>query len=288
MKNKKVLFISLGVLVGIVGLFILLSFTAFSLRSIEIDYRTSHSNIVATNNEIIENSGITKGGSVFFKNKQKYSKQIEEKYPYVKVINIETVFPSKFVIHIAERQEIYAVKQNEYYYLCDNEFKVLKITDSFSPNQSNALLLEDVIIKEENYSLGDFLKVSNFVDIYESFYSNNWTLAEQQSMVEKIKLSSETDDITKTEILNATLTMYNGQEYIIKNCEYGLKYKTHLLIEVYSQIFDFIGKEEKTEDEESVTLTEENLKNAQIIINNFYDYTTHGEKDCYFDIVLKA
>lgn len=286
MNKKKVLLISLGVFLGIIAIFLLLSFTAFSLKNVEIDFRTSHQTITVSKDEIIESAGIKKGGSVFFKNKQTYIKNLEEEYPYIKVVNIETVFPSKFVIHIAERQEIYAVKQDETYFICDNEFKVLKITDSYSSTQSNAILVEGVILKRANYALSDKLDINNFVDIYESFYTNNRTLAEQQSTFKSVKFSLERDDVTQKDILNASIIFFNGQEYVIKNCTYGLSSKTHLLIEVYSQIFDFIGREIKSGSGENIVLTEENLKKAQIIINNYYDYTSHNENECYFDIII--
>ena len=31
----------------------------------------------------------------------------------------------------------------------------------------------------------------------------------------------------------------------------------------------------------------DNLKNAEILINNYYDYKAHDENDCYFNIIPK-
>ena len=124
-KHKK-LIIVLSVIVALLITLIVLMFTLFSLKSVEIEFETG--NKIITNemqSQII--SEIDLGGTVFFKNKDEMTSKIEKKYPYVKVINIETILPNKFIIHIAERQEIYAITSlNRTCYL-DNELKVLRI-----------------------------------------------------------------------------------------------------------------------------------------------------------------
>ena len=285
MTKKKFLIILGSVAVALVGLIILLSFTLFSLKKIEIDYRTSVTNFVVSDEEIIESADINMGGSVFFKTKSKYIERLEKKYPYIKVVNIETVFPSKFVIHIAERQEIYAIKHNGLYHICDNELKILRITDVFDSTQENAILITGTKIKEGNYAVCDKLVLEDYVDIYESLYSNNRTLGEQQSLIKSINFEKVRDDVIKQDILIATLNMFDGQVYKIKNCEYGLKYKTKLFLDVYSQIFTYIGKDLKLKDESIIPITEELLYNCVVEINNYYDYTKHTEKDCYFNII---
>ena len=52
--------------------------------------------LTATDEEIIESGEFSYGSSVFFHGKKKYEERLESKYPYLKVINIETVFPSRF------------------------------------------------------------------------------------------------------------------------------------------------------------------------------------------------
>lgn len=286
--KKKAWIIAGSVTLGVILLIILLSFTLFSLRTVKVDYKTSHSYITATSEEIIKTSKIKYGGTVFFRNKQKYIQNIEKEYPYVKVINIETVFPSKMIIHISERQEVYVIEIGEHFYICDEEFKVLKITDSFSSNQSNAILLKGINVKEKNYAESDKLIIDGFANIYKGLYENNRTLGEQQYLIKDIEFSKENVEVLEKEILNAQINLFNGQKFIIKNCTYGLKYKMNMFIEVYSKSFEFIGKEIILEDEETKVLTEEDIQNATFIINNYYDYTSHGEKDCFFDIILQS
>lgn len=284
-KKSKIIIIVSSVIVGLIALIVLFSFTLFAVRKVEVDYKSSTLNLTATQQEIVENSGIKQGGSVFFQKKSKFKNNLEKKYPYIKVVNIETVFPSKLVLHIVERSEIYAFEHDGLYYICDNEFKILRITDSFVSEQDNAILVGGVIIKDGNYAVCDKLPVKNFVDIYEKLYQNNRTISEQRAIIKEINFSLELDEVYKKETLSAELKLFDGQTYKIKNCERGLAGKTKLFIDVYSQVFNFIGKDIKLKDGTTITLTEEILLDSVIEINNFYDYTAHQENDCYFDII---
>lgn len=281
---KKKWIIALSVIICVIVLLVILSFTAFSLKTIEIDFRTSKSYITATDEEIIESGDFKLGGSVFFRNKSKYINNIESKYPYIKVINIETIFPSKFVIHIAERQEIFAIEHNNQFYICDDDFKVLRITDSFSSDQTNAMFLEGLQIADENYAVGEFMSVSKYQPIYSVLYENNRPLSEQITLIESIKFTEIYDEVLKENQPAIELKFFNGQTYAIYNSSYGLTYKVDLMLDVFSQIYTYIGKTIKV-DGQDVVLTEENLKNATIVIKNYYDYREHDEKDCYFDII---
>lgn len=284
-KKNKIIIIICSVIIGIIALVVLFSFTLFAVRNIDVDYRSNTVNLTTTKSELIANSGIKKGGSVFFQNKSKYINNLERKYPYIKVVNIETVFPSKLVLHIVERSEVYAVKDGEQYYICDNEFKVLRITDTFESDQTNPMLLSGINLKDSEYTKCDILNVSNFVDIYEKLYENNRTLSEQSAIIKEIKFSTEMDEVYKKETLSAQLILFNGQVYKIKNCERGLAGKTKLFIDVYSQIFNYIGRDITLNDGSQITLTEEILLNSVVEINNYYNFSEHGENDCYFDII---
>ena len=283
--KKKAIIIS-SVVVGLIGLLILLSFTLFSLKEVSIDYRTSKANITLTDKEIIEKGNFKYGGSVFFHGKKYYTENIEKANPYIKVVNIETVFPSSFVIHIAERQEIYAVKHGEEFLLCDDEFKVLKKSAEFTSDETNAILLDGIKIQNQEVEVGDFLNVSNYVNIYPYLYELNYNLGQQTALIKQVKFNNVVDDKIKENQLQCVVSMFNGQTFSIENCTYGLFAKVKMMVEVYSQSFNFIGKEITLEDKTKHILTEEDLKTCTFIINNFYNYQEHGEKDCYFDIKL--
>ena len=281
---KKKILIVLSSVMAVIVLIVILSFTLFSLRTVELDYRTNKTYITESDDEIIESGEIKMGGSVFFRNKNKYIEKIESKNPYIKVINIETVFPSKFVIHVAERQKVFAIEYNNQFYITDNEFKVLEITNNYTSTQTNAMLLTGIQIADENYAVGQFMNINGYQPIYEALFENNRPLNEQITLIESINLTSIYDDVLKVSQSAIELKFFNGQTYIIYNSSYGLTYKVELMLDVFSQIYTYIGKN-ITVDGQDIILTEDNLKTATIEIKNFYDYREYGEEDCYFNII---
>lgn len=284
-RKKKIIIISSSVIVGIIALIILLAFTLFSVKTIDVDFKSSRENSLATNEEIVEASGIKNGGSVLFQNKDAYAENLEKTYPYIKVINIETVFPSKLVIHVVERSQVYAFEYGEKFLICDNELKILRIEDEFVSEQDNSILVKGAEIIEKNYAPADYLNISNFADIYEKLYENNRKLSEQRAMIKEINFLLERDDVYKKDTLSAKLVLFNGQTFKFKNCERGLLGKARLFVDVFSQEFNFIGQTITTKNNEEITLTEEILMSATIEINNYYDFTQHSENECYFDII---
>ena len=81
----------------------------------------------------------------------------------------------------------------------------------------------------------------------------------------------------------ATLKLFSGQTIKIVNTKNNLVKKVKLMLDVYSQLFNYIGKTLSTEQGE-VILTEQYLKTCTIVINNYL----HPDKinDVYFDIKL--
>ena len=281
MSKRKKLFIFLGVVIGIIGLLILLSFTVFSLKEVEIDFRTSTANITLSNEEIIESGDFDYGSSVFFHNKKGYVEKIENADPYIKVINIETTFPSKFVVHIAERQEIYSLSYDNQFLIFDEEFKVLKLSTS----RENTMLVEGIMFNNTEIKVGDYLDFDYFPNVYENLYERNYNLGQQTAIIEKITVKDEFDDVINQNQKDVQLDLYNGQTYTIKNSEYGFKYKLQLFLNVFSQIYSLIGQKIQVDGVGEITLTKDNIDNCEIVINNYYDWTSYDEKDCYFNII---
>ena len=283
MKHKK-LYIGLSIFVLVLGLLFLFSFTVFAVRDIEVDWKTNKTNITQSDDDIIASADFRIGGSVFFHGKKTYIENIEKENPYIEVLNIETVFPSKFIIHLKERLEVYCFKTQKGYYVCDDKLKVLKILENFDSTEENAILVDGVVVSQ-NYEVGQVMKVENFANIYQSLYENNRTLAIQQSIIKEIKFSVVKDENISKDMLLASITIFNGMKYNIYNCDYGLLAKTKMFMTVYSQIFDYIDKELILQDGSTVVLTETMLYNSTIEIKNYYDQSVHTDKECYFDIV---
>lgn len=279
-KSKKII-ISLSVVVALIVIIVALSFTVFSLKKVEIDYRTSHKNITLSEEELVEGGDFSFGASVFFHGKNGYIEKIESLSPYIEVVNIETVFPSTFVVHIAERQEVYAFAYKNSTFITDQNLRILREEENFVSNRENAMLFEGGLIAENDYKVGDYLQIENFIDIYSSLFECNRTLTEQRALICSIKLLSEYDENIKQTQVTAILNLFGGQTVQIKNATYGLKYKLNMFLSVYSNLYSLIGQEISS----GGVWTEELLDSCTIVVNNFYNYTEHNETECYFNIL---
>ncbi len=281
---KKKWIIGLSITGAIIGLLVLLSFTLFGLRTIEVDFRTSTQNI--SEQQILENVSFKKNMPVFFLGKKKNIKKIEQAIPYADVINIETVFPSKIIIHVAERVEVYAIKGEEETYICDENLKVLRCVQTFESTQDNAMLLSPMEPITQKYQVGDYISLDNVPTLYQNMYANNRGIGEQEALIESISQGEEYDEGYHKNISVLTLKLFSGQHVKIYNDDFQMKAKVKMFIDVYSQLFDYIGQNLKVGTDEYVLLTEENLKNCTIIINHFYDNSRFDGQICYFNIYL--
>lgn len=272
-KRKRIIIASATIL-GIIGVIILLLFTLFALRHVEVDFRTSTLNLSATSEEIVEAGEFSYGGSVIFHSKKNYKKKLEKTFPYLKVVNIETVFPDKFVIHVAERQEVYAIEKDENeVYICDEEFKVLKIEENFTSNSSNAIFLSGVLASQAE--VGDFLKVEGYSDIYSAFLENNRLLFEQIAIIKEIKFEKIFNEKINGSEIWANLTLFSGQTVRLGNANMGLSKKVSAFLREFSLLYTRIGEDIKivSEDGQSEVVgvwTKEKLDHAIIEINNYY------------------
>ena len=76
---------------------------------------------------IINSGGFSYGIPVFAVNKTEIINKLEKENYYLKVVNIETVFPNKLIVHCAEREELFSIKLSEnLYYICDLRTKTFK------------------------------------------------------------------------------------------------------------------------------------------------------------------
>ena len=279
-KTKKIV-IPLSFIFAIIIVLVALSFTVFSLKKVEINFKTSHSQISLSDQEIIDGGQFGFGQSVFFHSKKDYISRIENLSPYINVVNIETVFPSTFVVHIAQRCEVYAFSSEGKTYITDENLRVLKIDEDFVSAQNNAISVSISGNNEFSAKEGDYLQFENFIDIYSSLFECNRSLNEQQALIKEIFFKIEYDEEIKQNQLTAQLNLFSGQTVLIKNASYGLKYKLNTFLYVYSNLYSLIGKEIAQTGQ---VWSENLLDSCTILINNYYNYTQHDETECYYNI----
>lgn len=281
--KRKGLWITLGAVGVVIVVFIILCFTLFGLKTIKVDFRTSTVNLTGQESEIIESGKFARGGSVLFMGKKKAIANIESAYPYIKVINIETVFPSTYVIHAAERLEVYAVPVEGGTLIVDEEFKVLRREEGeYQSGEDKPILYSGLTVANPEAQPGQFLKVENYIDTYSAFLESNRLLSEQKSLIKNIAVGVLHDDNIDADQKYVKLSLYDGQTYLIKNATYGLKYKVSKMISVYSNIFTIIGQPIDKDKPDGEVWTAEIIKNSTIEINNYYRSDLHGENECYF------
>lgn len=279
-KTKKIL-ISLSSVVLLAAILVTLAFTVFSLKTVKVDWRTSHANVTLSDQQLIDGGQFSFGSSVFFHSKKGYQEKIESLSPYLDVVNIETVFPSTFVIHLAQRQEVYAFSSGQQTLICDQNLRILRLEQDFSSTQDNAMLVQGLSFEESSYQPGQYLEIENFIDVYSSLFECNRTLSQQQALIKSIQFVQEYDQNIKETQTTAVLQLFGGQSVQIKNASYGLKYKLDMFLQVYSNLYSLIGQEIAS----GGVWTKEILDGCTIIVNNYYNFSEHNESECYFNIV---
>jgi hypothetical protein len=320
---KKKLIISLSVVFGFVAVLLILFWTLFGLKTVTVSFSTTLEKLNVTEDEIVEAGQFRMGSCVLFEGKQKYIQNIEDyvsknkDFAYIKVSNIETVFPNKFVIHISEREELFAVQNAGQTYICDRELKVLRIFDAYSSSQSNAIELEGLTIKNSEVDVGDFLEVdeSGITKLYSAFVANNRNLNEQRAKFQKIEVEKYQDSFTKKEYQKIRLYTFSGRTFEIDNIDFALENKIRLMFSVETSLFShdldedgnfvdsdgeiiYVKKLESGElvsfdaesdaEEEKIALSIEFISKCEIKVDNLTlsEYVSRTENDIYYSLVL--
>lgn len=320
-KKYKGIIITVAVIVGVILASVIFCFTLFTVKDIKLDFRTELT-AKYTQTEIIEKSGIENGKCVFFLKKKQHTANLEKNFPYLKVINIEIVIPSHIIIHLAEREEFYAIPYGEKTLICDDEFKVLKIEDgtSYESTASNAILLKKVKITNEKVEAGDFLsfKQDGLEDLYDGMLLNSRNRPQMLALCKEIEISEYAEKevvvdgnrVEKEMQTSIKITTHNGRKVYIHNITYGLPYKLQKYFALQTSILDvdnfYLDKnndDKRGQDEDIYSKSEDDdikkdkmfeiLSTCDIHIANFgseYQYNedtdkfekTYSEKDCFY------
>lgn len=253
LKKHKKLFIILGVILAILITLIVLMFTLFSLKEVEIEFETGNNNLTTEIQQQITQE-IDLGGTVFFKDKTEMINRIESKYPYAKVINIETILPNKFVIHLAERQETYAISSLNKTCVLDSELKILKMEDaSYISTNSNAVYINlfDLEFNMSSFKEGQFLNLQELTisnaslgkqsqetlnEILNCFHINNRSLMDLKAFAKEINFETYTDYRTGEIALKARIVDFNDFEIAILCPTEHLENKISNMLYAYEKV----------------------------------------------------
>lgn len=242
---SKKLIISLSILFSVIAVMLILFWTLFALSTVSVEFHSTTKNLTVSEDEIIEAGQFRYGACVLFEGKKTSIERINEKvkenpnFAYLRVTNIETSFPNKFVIHVTEREELFAVEHDGQVLICDRDFRVLKIEDDFDSKNDNAILLKGLKILNEKISIGDFLKIKqqSMKKFYSVMVQNNRDLNEQLGKFKEIVLSDYQDEITRKTYVSMQMSTFNGRKFVINNIDFAFANKVQKMFSVESALF---------------------------------------------------
>lgn len=197
LKNKIIILSSFAVAVLITATILLFTFFALDASKVEVNFLNAslHEQDNTFAAALLESGQIKNKSSVFFLNKKKATDLIEKAHPYIKVVNIETVFPNSLKINIAQREELFAVKNNlDHYSVMDADFKVLRVLSQSEYNllEQKPILVEFAGSHLINLSAGAFVPNTEetllFNNLAKSFLIQSRDVVEQKTIFKKVVL----------------------------------------------------------------------------------------------------
>jgi len=242
-KYKKLVII-LSSIIGALLLLVLLTFTLFKVNFVTLNFKNATTIFASQEfqNEIISTSGAKDVSTIFAVNKSKIKDNLEREYSYLKIINIETIFPNSLVIHCAEREEVYVIKIGEsLYYNCDDEFKVLSVATTYETKNGKPVLLDGIDINNKTAKVGEFLDLDNFdiiKNITTAFAYNNKTISDFKSMFKSVKCNIARDYYTKNQEIGLIFTTFDNFNIKIGLAKSFLIEKTNLMLSLIPQSYE--------------------------------------------------
>ncbi len=235
-RTKKIIIIISSVLGALLILGIIFFFTLFSLKSINLEFETTNDVYIESElvQQIEQTCDIDFKKSVFLVDKQKTINSIEKNFPDLKVINLETNFPSSITIHLALRQELFAFTKERKTYITDQDLKVLRIEDDFVSTKYNAVLVEGLEPNNLNIELSTILEfegfeAKNFNDINLALAKNNRTKVETMAYFQSISFKRRINPATFEEETTLILRSHQNFEYNVFDYQNRLEYKLNKL-----------------------------------------------------------
>ena len=168
MKSKK-LTILISILL-VVTLVVVLASTVFTLKSVSFNF-LNQKNILSNydDGDYLDKIEVPYGDSIFFVDKNSLKDKLEKKNAYLEVINIETTFPNNLVVHVGEREEVFAIDYgNDTYAIVDKSLKILRFCDLAYLQRAGYLApivvkvnYTDVALDIKDYNICDFINVEH-------------------------------------------------------------------------------------------------------------------------------
>ena len=214
--TKKKLIGFLITLFLITSVIILFSFV-FCVREQEVSVVNSNP-ITVGKSEILTAANIKDGSPIFMINKEKATENIENKFPYVKVVQIQTTGLRKINIIVRARVKMYYTEYENDYYIFDEDLKLLEISHD---RPINLIQIEEGVLEiTDKTTVCDFVGTVKQKNIMLNLYKAMTTTVLKNDGENEVYLNRE--DICNV-LKSVSFEEYETFDKLIITTSYGVK-----------------------------------------------------------------
>ena len=218
---------------------VVLTSTVFSLASVEVNFLATPT-ILTNYKQIVDSGQFRFGENVLTSGKEQYIKNIEEANPYIRVVNIETVFPNKYIIHAAERTETYVFKlDNNKFAKTDEHLKILNIANTYQNNTTNAIqVFGSTATSQSSLTEGKSFDAENLLlkNLFVGFREWIDDYATIKSKVKSIELNHNGNENC------VAIDMHSGVQIVVNGANSNTSDKLNLAFSIYDSTTDKNGQ----------------------------------------------
>ena len=250
MKYKKLLVLITCLLFVTVAVFCFAS--AFKITSLEIRVTAVENSSENLSFKCEEVAKKYEGSNLVFIDTDDIKKELSDISGYVNVVSVEKQFPSKLLIEVEERKEVFVVASGNDFYALDVDLRVLAKKDSIKNNidgKDNLILNISEADFNKNVTIGEILSIyDNTTSNYLLNVSN--LLAEYKNDIASVSVTVKKDGV---DYKTVTLIMKEGVKFTISKSD----------VESYNKIketYEFYLELENKGAGEYITVLEDNGK----------------------------
>lgn len=230
MKTKSLILIC--IMLTFVVLIIMLNSTVFCVNNIQLQFLSTQNFVTLSNDEILKKSNLDVSGSIFLVNKKHIKECIQSTFPYIKVINIESVFPNKIKINVIERQKFYAVCGSDGFYICDDGLGIIEKVEAFSSTNNNPIILNGLSINS-NQKIGMEINIdSHHLDIIKNL---SHCLLEWETDIAILCGNISSIQVNYSKENQILISLFSGTSILVENSHINLSNKLNYAFSYYDK-----------------------------------------------------
>lgn len=208
--------ITFSIIFFVVVLTALLFGAVFRLREVEVVGDTSGLDI--TNEQLISDSNLKFGSSIFLLDKNTATTKLEKTYPKLKIVHIKTTSVTKVQIIVRQRKELFEIKNLDKYLILDEELKVLDTTDT----SKGLIEIDDSLVEiKSSTQNGDFVGKNNSNTLTNNLYLALLRTVKAENSDSFVEHNDIIDILTNIK-LDVGYTLSGEYTRLIINTKYGV------------------------------------------------------------------